>query len=64
MAVPQQSAPNLTDRPRRNLSLTFNRKSAGEHRVRYFAGSERAFLPTTSASRAGSTRSESDTGKV
>ena len=35
--VPHQSGPNFTDRPRRNLYLTFNRRSEGDQRKRYFS---------------------------
>lgn len=43
--VPHQSAPNLTDRPRRNVYLSYNRKSAGDHRAKYFADKRAAFPP-------------------
>lgn len=43
--VPHQSAPNLTDRPRRNLYLSYNRASAGDHREKYFADKRAAFPP-------------------
>jgi hypothetical protein len=43
--TPHQSKPNLTDRPRRNLYLTFNRASAGDHREQYFADKRRSFPP-------------------
>jgi hypothetical protein len=43
--APHQSQPNLTDRPRRNLYLTFNRRADGEHRVRYFADKRKSFPP-------------------
>lgn len=43
--VPHQSAPNLTDKPRRNLYLTFNRGGAGDHRERYFADKRKNFPP-------------------
>ncbi len=43
--VPHQSAPNLTDKPRRNLYLTYNRKSPGDHRLQYYADKRKAFPP-------------------
>lgn len=43
--VPHQSEPNLTDGPRRNLYLTFNRASEGDHRERYFADKRKSFPP-------------------
>ena len=43
--VPHQSQPNLTDRPRRNLYLTFNRERDGNFRDRYFADKRRSFPP-------------------
>ncbi len=43
--VPHQSAPNLTDRPRRNLYLTYNRADQGDWRAKYFADKRAAFPP-------------------
>ncbi len=43
--VPHQSAPNLTDHPRRNLYLTFNRKSEGDYRGQYYADKRASFPP-------------------
>ncbi len=43
--VPHQSQANLTDRPRRNLYLTYNRQSGGDHRQRYFADKRKSFPP-------------------
>lgn len=43
--VPHQSEPNLTDRRRRNLYLTFNRLSDGDHRRRYFADKRKSYPP-------------------
>lgn len=43
--TPHQSQPNLTDRPRRNLYLTFNRASEGDFRERYFADKRKSFPP-------------------
>lgn len=35
--VPHRSSPNPSGRPRRNVYLTFNRRSDGDHRESYFA---------------------------
>ena len=43
--VPHKSAPNLTERPRRNLYLTYNCASHGDVRARYFAEKRRNFPP-------------------
>jgi hypothetical protein len=43
--APHQSAPNLTDRPRRNLYLTYNRADQGDYRSRYFADKRASFPP-------------------
>jgi hypothetical protein len=43
--VPHQSKPNLTDTPRRNLYLTFNRLSDGDHREKYFADKRKSYPP-------------------
>ena len=43
--VPHQSKPNLTDKPRRNLYLTFNRLSDGDHRQKYFSDKRKSFPP-------------------
>jgi hypothetical protein len=43
--VPHQSKPNLTDLPRRNLYLTYNRRSDGDHRRRYFADKRAGYPP-------------------
>ncbi|MES1166859.1 MAG: phytanoyl-CoA dioxygenase family protein [Pseudomonadota bacterium] len=43
--VPHRSAPNLTERPRRNLYLSYNRRSAGVHREKYFMDKRAAFPP-------------------
>jgi hypothetical protein len=43
--VPHQSDPNLTDSPRRNLYLTFNRSSEGDHREQYYADKRANFPP-------------------
>ncbi len=43
--VPHQSAPNLTDRHRRNLYLTYNRASQGQKREDYFADKRRSYPP-------------------
>ncbi|MDA0840057.1 MAG: phytanoyl-CoA dioxygenase family protein [Planctomycetota bacterium] len=43
--VPHQSKPNLTDSPRRNLYLTFNRSSEGDHREQYYADKRANYPP-------------------
>ncbi len=43
--TPHQSAPNLTDEPRRNLYLTYNRQSTGDHRLQYYDDKRKAYPP-------------------
>lgn len=43
--APHRSGPNLTDRPRRVLYVTYNRASEGDHRARYFADKRANFPP-------------------
>lgn len=43
--VPHQSQPNATAQQRRNVYLTYNRASDGDHRERYFADKRRSFPP-------------------
>jgi hypothetical protein len=43
--APHGSKPNLTDRPRRALYVTYNRAADGDHRARYFADKRAAFPP-------------------
>jgi len=43
--VPHQSKPNLTSKQRRNLYLTFNRASDGDHREKYFADKRQSYPP-------------------
>jgi hypothetical protein len=43
--APHQSKPNLTEKQRRNIYLTFNRKSEGDHRLRYFADKRANYPP-------------------
>lgn len=43
--VPHSSKPNLTNRPRRTLYLTFNRQSDGDHRGSYFVEKRISFPP-------------------
>ncbi len=43
--VPHQSKPNRTDQPRRNLYLTYNRKSDGDHRLKYFEDKCKSYPP-------------------
>ena len=42
--APHGSGPNLSDRKRRVLYVTYNRKSDGDHRVQYYAD-KRKSLP-------------------
>lgn len=43
--VPHRSGPNLTDRPRRVLYVTYNRAAEGDHRLRYYADKRRSYPP-------------------
>ena len=43
--VPHRSGPNLTDQPRRVLYVTYNRRSEGDHRARYYADKRKSFPP-------------------
>ena len=43
--TPHASAPNLTAERRRVLYITYNRRSAGDHRVQYFADKRKSFPP-------------------
>lgn len=43
--APHQSHPNQTNKPRRVLYVTYNKASAGDHRVRYYADKRRSFPP-------------------
>jgi hypothetical protein len=43
--TPHASAPNLTAERRRVLYITYNRLSAGDHRVRYYADKRKSFPP-------------------
>lgn len=43
--VPHRSGPNLTDRPRRVLYVTYNRLSEGDHRERYYADKRESYPP-------------------
>lgn len=43
--VPHQSEANLTGKPRRNLYLTFNRLSDGDHREKYFVDKRKSYPP-------------------
>jgi hypothetical protein len=43
--VPHRSGPNPTPEPRRVLYVTYNRRSEGDHRVRYYADKRKSFPP-------------------
>jgi 2-aminoethylphosphonate dioxygenase len=43
--TPHASGPNLTAERRRVLYLTYNRRSAGDHRVRYYADKRKSYPP-------------------
>jgi ectoine hydroxylase-related dioxygenase (phytanoyl-CoA dioxygenase family) len=43
--TPHASAPNLTAERRRVLYITYNRRSAGDHRARYYADKRKSFPP-------------------
>jgi len=43
--TPHASGPNLTPERRRVLYITYNRQSAGDHRVRYYADKRKNFPP-------------------
>ncbi len=43
--VPHASADNLTDRPRRVLYLTYNRRSDGDHRAEYYRHKHASYPP-------------------
>jgi ectoine hydroxylase-related dioxygenase (phytanoyl-CoA dioxygenase family) len=43
--APHASKPNLTDRPRRMLYLTYNAAAEGDHHDRYFAEKRASFPP-------------------
>jgi ectoine hydroxylase-related dioxygenase (phytanoyl-CoA dioxygenase family) len=45
--VPHGSPPNTSDQPRRNLYLTFNRASDGDHRKQYYADKWKSYAPNT-----------------
>jgi len=43
--TPHASGPNLTAERRRVLYVTYNRRSAGDHRERYYADKRKSFPP-------------------
>jgi len=43
--TPHASGPNLTAERRRVLYITYNRRSAGDHRVQYYADKRKSFPP-------------------
>jgi len=43
--APHGSAPNRTDRPRRVLYITYNRRADGDHRLPYYADKRKSFPP-------------------
>ena len=47
--IPHGSPANTSDKTRRNLYLTFNRASAGDHRARYYADKWKNYPPNSAA---------------
>ena len=43
--APHGSGPNMTDKPRRILYVTYNRLSEGDHRVQYYVDKRKSFPP-------------------
>lgn len=43
--IPHRSGPNLTDKPRRVLYVTYNRLSEGDHRHQYYADKRLSYPP-------------------
>jgi ectoine hydroxylase-related dioxygenase (phytanoyl-CoA dioxygenase family) len=43
--TPHRSEPNLTDRPRRVLYVTYNKLSDGDHRAKYYADKRLSYPP-------------------
>jgi len=43
--APHGSGPNMTDRPRRVLYVTYNKASDGDHRLQYYADKRKSFPP-------------------
>jgi len=43
--VPHRSAPNLSDKPRRALYVTYNRASEGDYRAQYYADKRKSYPP-------------------
>jgi len=43
--IPHRSGPNRTEHPRRVLYVTYNRRSEGNHRARYYADKRRSYPP-------------------
>lgn len=43
--TPHRSAPNLSNRPRRVLYVTYNRLSEGDHRLQYYADKRKSYPP-------------------
>ncbi|MDP6708380.1 MAG: phytanoyl-CoA dioxygenase family protein [Alphaproteobacteria bacterium] len=43
--APHSSGPNTTDRPRRVLYVTYNRRREGDHRAQYYADKRKSFPP-------------------
>lgn len=43
--APHRSKPNMTDKPRRVLYVTYNRASAGDHRRRYYTDKRKNYPP-------------------
>lgn len=43
--APHRSGPNLTDKPRRVLYVTYNKLSEGDHRKQYYADKRKSYPP-------------------
>jgi len=43
--VPHRSSPNMSDRPRRSIFVTYNRESGGNHREQYYKDKRLSYPP-------------------